>query len=41
MKKWNISYIKSLGKSVLLIEGISETIKDEVKEKKVDFSQCY
>ena len=41
MKKWNISYIKFLGKSGLLIEGISEAIKDEAKEKKVDFSQCY
>ena len=28
-------------KSELLIKGISETIKNEAKEKKADFSQCY
>ena len=33
--------VKLLEKSELLIKGISETIKNEAKEKKADFSQCY
>ena len=33
--------VKSLGESGLLIKGISETIKHETKEKKVDFLVCY
>ena len=33
--------VKSLGESGLLIKGITETIKHEAKEKKVDFLVCY
>ena len=33
--------VKSLGESGLLIKGISETIKHETKEKKVDLLVCY
>ena len=33
--------VKSLEESGALIKGISETIKNEAKEKKVDFTQCY
>ena len=33
--------VKSLEESRALIKGISETIKNEAKEKKVDFTQCY
>ena len=32
---------KSLEKSGLLIKDVSETIKNEAIEKKVDFSACY
>ena len=32
--------VKSLEKSGLLIKGISETIKNEQKNKKEDFSEC-
>ena len=35
MKKW------SLKESGLLIKGVSETIKNEAKEQKVDFLPCY
>ena len=33
--------IKSLEEYRLLIKGVSETIKNEAKNKKVDFSECY
>ena len=33
--------LKSLEESGLLIKGISETIKNEAKEQKGDFSECY
>ena len=33
--------VKSLEESGLLIEGIGETIKNETKEQKEDFSQGY
>ena len=33
--------IKSLEESGLLIKGVSETIKNEAKNKKKDFSGCY
>ena len=33
--------IKSLKKSGLLRKGVSETIKNETKNKKKDFSECY
>ena len=33
--------VKSLEESGALIKGISETIKNEAQEKKVDFTQCY
>ena len=33
--------VKSLEESELLIKGISEKIKNESKEKKADFFQCY
>ena len=33
--------IKSLKESGLLIKGVSETIKNETKEKKEDLSECY
>ena len=32
--------VKSLEESGLLIEGVSETIKNEAREKKEDFFQC-
>ena len=32
---------KSLKESGLLIKGVSETIKNETKEKKEDLSECY
>ena len=33
--------VKSLEESGLLIKGVSETIKNEAKEQKEDFSECY
>ena len=33
--------VKSLEESGLLIKGVSETIKNEAKEKKEGFSVCY
>ena len=36
-----IKIIKSLEESSLLIKGVTETIKNEKKNKKVDLSQCY
>ena len=33
--------LKSIEKSVLLIIGINETIKNKVKEQKEDSFQCY
>ena len=33
--------INSLEESGLLIKGVSQTIKNETKEKKADFSACY
>ena len=33
--------VKSLDESCLLIKGVSETIKNEAKEKKEDFFECY
>ena len=32
--------MKSLEESVLLIKSVSETIKNEAKEQKEDFSEC-
>ena len=32
---------KSLKESGLLMKGIKETIKNEVKNKQKDFSECY
>ena len=40
--KDSMKIVKSLEKSGLLTEGISETIENEAKKyKKEDFSQCY
>ena len=36
----NMKIVKSLEESDLLIKAISETIKDEVKNIKGDFSEC-
>ena len=36
----NMKIIKSLKKSVLLIKAVNET-KNEAKEQKDDFSECY
>ena len=36
----NMKIVKSLEESDLLIKAVSETIKDEVKNKKGDFSEC-
>ena len=36
-----IKIIKSLKESGLLIKGVSETIQNEEKNKKEDFSACY
>ena len=33
--------VHSLEESGLLIKRVSETIKNELKEKKDDFSECY
>ena len=33
--------VNSLEESGLLIKGVSETIKNETKNKKKDFSECY
>ena len=33
--------VKSLEESGILIKGVSETIKNEAKEQKEDFSECY
>ena len=33
--------VKSLEESGLLIKGVSETIKNEAKEQKANFSVCY
>ena len=33
--------VKSHEESELLIQVVSETIKNEVKEQKADFSECY
>ena len=33
--------VKSLEESSLLIKGISKTIKNDAKEQKNDFSECY
>ena len=41
-KKENLmKIIESLEESGLLIKGISETIKNEAKDKKADFFQYY
>ena len=36
-----IKIVRSLEKSRLLIKGISEASKNETKDKKEDFTQCY
>ena len=36
-----IPIIKSLDNSDILIDGVSETVKNEMKNKKVDFLVCY
>ena len=36
-----VKVVESLEKSGLLIKGVSETIKNEAKEQKADFSVCY
>ena len=33
--------VKSLEDSVLLLKGVSETVQNEVKEKKEEFLVCY
>ena len=33
--------VKSLEESVLLIKGVSKTIKNEAKEQKEDLQKCY
>ena len=37
----NLRIVKSLEDSRLLLKGVSETIKDEAKEKEEDFLVCY
>ena len=37
----NIKIVKSLEDSVWLLEGVTETIQNEVKNKKDDFLVCY
>ena len=32
---------KSVDESALLVKGVSETVKNEAKDKKEDFSVCY
>ena len=36
-----MNIVKSLKDWGLIIKGINETIKNEAKNKEVDFSQCY
>ena len=36
-----LKIVKSLEDSGILLKGVSETIKDEAKEKKEDFLVCY
>ena len=36
-----IKIIKSLEDSGLLLKGVTETVQNEVKEKKEDFLVCY
>ena len=36
-----VKIVQSLEESGILIKGVSETIKNETKNKKVDFSVCY
>ena len=36
-----IKIIKSLEDSGLLVEGVTETVQNEVKEQKGDFLVCY
>ena len=36
-----IKIIKSLEESGLLIKDVSKTMKNEAKNKKEDFSECY
>ena len=36
-----IKIIKSLEDSGLLLKGVTETVKNEVKEKKKEFLVCY
>ena len=36
-----IKIVKSLEESGVLLKGVSETIQNEAKEKKVDFLVCY
>ena len=33
--------VKSLGESSLLTKGVSETIENEARKKKMDFLACY
>ena len=39
--KYLMKIVKSLKESGLLIKEISKTIKNEEKNKREDFSQCY
>ena len=36
-----IKIVKSLEDSGLLLKGVTETVQNEVKEKKEDFLVCY
>ena len=36
-----IKIVKSLENSGLLLKGVTETVQNEVKEKKEDFLVCY
>ena len=39
--KYIIKIVKSLEDSGLLLKGVTETLQNEVKNKKVDFLACY
>ena len=39
--KNTIKLVQSLGESGLLIKGVSKTIENEAKKKKVRFLACY
>ena len=39
--KYIIKIVKSLEDSGLLLKGVTETLQNEVKNKKDDFLECY